>query len=71
VRTRSNRIPAAWQTAEGELSVEIPQVGEAAERFVSRLRAALQACAGDVEFRRVLDDHGEVPGDLLERSPRS
>jgi hypothetical protein len=31
------------------------------------LRAALSACADDVEFRRALDETGELPGELLER----
>jgi hypothetical protein len=31
------------------------------------LRAALDACAEDVEFRRALTDDGRLPGELLER----
>jgi hypothetical protein len=31
------------------------------------LRAALEACAEDVEFRRALTDDGRLPGELLER----
>jgi hypothetical protein len=31
------------------------------------LRAALDACRDDVEFRRTLDPSGELPGGLLER----
>jgi hypothetical protein len=31
------------------------------------LRAALEACAEDVEFRRALSDDGRLPGELLER----
>ena len=34
------------------------------------LRAALEACGEDVEFRRTLDAGGALPDDLLERSPR-
>lgn len=31
------------------------------------LRAALSECADDIEFRRALDDTGELPAELLER----
>jgi bifunctional lysine-specific demethylase and histidyl-hydroxylase NO66 len=34
---------------------------------IDALRAALSECADDIEFRRVLDADGEVPGELLKR----
>jgi ribosomal protein L16 Arg81 hydroxylase len=42
-------------------------VGLHAPTRLDALRAALDACAGDVEFRRALDHDGRLPADLLER----
>jgi transposase-like protein len=49
---RNGFRPRTVQTAEGELSVEIPQVREAAETFASKLFPGLRSCCGPSRSRR-------------------
>ena len=62
-------LPRGWPhqaaTAEGE-SLHLT-VGLHPPTRLDALRQALDACAGDVEFRRAVGEDGELPAELLER----
>ena len=62
-------LPRGWPheaETSGEASLHVT-VGLHPPTRIDALRAALAACADDVEFRRSLDAAGELPGDLLDR----
>lgn len=61
-------VPRGWphEAAADADSLHIT-VGLHPPTRLDALRDALGECAGDVEFRRALDDDGELPPELLER----
>jgi len=62
-------IPRGWPheaTAADAASLHIT-VGLHPPTRLDAMRAALAACADDVEFRRTLDGGGELPAELIER----
>ena len=62
-------LPRGWPheaAAQQDVSLHIT-VGMHPPTRLDALRAALDDCAGDVEFRRALGPDGELPGALLDR----